>query len=56
MPSCHEMRNGMILRCPDCGLELKVVKECSECSGEEGTCCEGGCTFECCGGPLEMVD
>jgi len=56
MPSCHEMTKGMVLRCPDCGLELKVIKECSECSGEEGSCCEGDCIFECCGGPLEIVD
>ena len=57
MPSCHEMREGEVYVCKDCGLELKVVKECRDategslrCSCEES---ESPCTFSCCG--EEMV-
>ena len=55
MANCHEMRQGEIYVCGDCGLEIQVVKECKdlgkpadscECHtpGEEGVlvCCGKG--------------
>lgn len=40
---CSEMKRGQIYVCGDCGLELKVVKEC-DCS--EDSCTEPGCSGE----------
>jgi hypothetical protein len=57
MPSCHEMKEGEIYCCETCGLELKVVRKCSD-SGDpaaECACHEGEhdpCTFSCCGKEL----
>ncbi len=46
---CSEMKLGQVYVCGDCGLELKVVKEC-DC--EEGSC---SCSdLECCGGTLTL--
>jgi hypothetical protein len=56
MPSCHEMRMGEVYACPECGLELKVVKECKDAgtSAEDCACHVEGdpCTFSCCGGDM----
>jgi hypothetical protein len=56
MTSCHDMKKGDIFYCQDCGLELKVVKECedTEPSAGECGCCssESDCTFMCCGEEL----
>lgn len=56
MTSCHEMKVGDIFYCEDCGLELQVVKECSDTdtSASECGCCttEDTCTFSCCGKDL----
>ena len=30
MPNCTEMKTGEIYVCPDCGLELQVIKSCSK--------------------------
>ena len=50
MASCHEMKLGDVYVCEDCGLELKVIKECQECSDEEAACgCVEECKFACCG-------
>jgi hypothetical protein len=57
MPSCNEMKKGEVYACGECGLELKVVKECKDaaenaetcaCCGEEDICCD----ITCCGEPL----
>ena len=59
MASCHDMKKGEIYHCPDCGLELQVIAECTdcqksshdgscECSEEDHDCCE----MSCCGKPL----
>lgn len=57
MANCHEMKEGEIYICKDCGLELMVVKECQECGEPEDTCgCHSeheACSFSCCG--KEMV-
>ncbi len=56
MANCHEMKMDQVWRCPDCGVELKVVKECAECEGSAEACtCEVDCSLECCGKPLELV-
>ncbi|MBN1885489.1 MAG: hypothetical protein JW876_08210 [Candidatus Krumholzibacteriota bacterium] len=55
MPECHEMKKGQIWRCEDCGLELEVVAECSEC-GEGSDCAAEPCEFTCCGGPLTLKE
>jgi hypothetical protein len=55
MDSCHEMKLGQVYTCQDCGIQLKVVRECKECGAE--TCgCESPCTFECCGEPLRVKE
>ncbi len=56
MPNCHEMKVDQVWRCGDCGVELRVTKECAECETSEGACtCEVDCSLECCGKPLERV-
>ena len=54
MPHCHEMKMGSIYKCGDCGLELKVVKECSECGTSADECCHETCVFTCCDKPLAL--
>jgi len=40
---CSQMKLGQVYVCSDCGLELKVVRECSctedSCACEDTTCC-----------------
>ena len=51
MVNCHDMKKGETYKCPDCGLELKVTKtctnHCSDDSCEDDACPD--CTFQCCG-------
>ena len=55
MATCHDMQMGQVYVCESCGLEIKVVKECTECGTSEAECeCETPCTFECCGEPLKL--
>ncbi len=54
MAACHEMKEGQVYMCEDCGLELKVVKECTECGTPEATCSAEECTFFCCNKPLKL--
>jgi hypothetical protein len=54
MAHCHEMKAGQIFVCEDCGLELTVTKECTECSEEGEECCSGDCIFSCCGSDLVL--
>jgi hypothetical protein len=50
------MKKGEIYMCRECGLELKVVKECKDTgtSKEEHACTPGSgtCSFSCCGKDL----
>ena len=56
MLSCHDMELGQIYTCEACGLELKVVHECEDRSGDpEGHVCEP-CEFVCCDGPLTLKE
>ena len=46
---CSDMKMGLVYVCGDCGLELKVVKEC-DCEGESCSCSD----LECCSGGLKL--
>ena len=57
MPGCHDMKKGEVYACEECGLEIKIMKECKDaakgadecaCGCDEDTCCK----IECCGEPL----
>jgi hypothetical protein len=57
MPGCHDMKKGDIYVCGECGLELKVTRQCKDatkgadacgCGCEDDICCD----LECCGKPL----
>lgn len=57
MTNCSDMKMGQTYVCGECGLELKVVTECSECgpSPPSSSCgCVENCVFECCGQPLRV--
>ncbi len=58
MISCSQMKMNQVYYCGNCGLELKVVKECTECGTEKessATCgCVEECSFECCGEPMKL--
>ena len=49
MSECHEMKNGEIYVCEDCGLELQVVKTCAETNA-----CSCSEPITCCGKPLAL--
>jgi len=62
--SCHDLEEGKIYMCEECGLELKVVKKCKEygessddCACSSGSCEDPDdheCSFSCCGKPLKL--
>ncbi|UCF04212.1 MAG: hypothetical protein JSV33_09685 [bacterium] len=54
MPHCHEMKVGQVYACGECGIELQVVKECTECGTSEDECCHETCEFVCCDKPLVL--
>jgi hypothetical protein len=54
MTSCHEMKLGQVYMCEDCGLELKVIKECQECGTDESECTLDDCAFKCCGQEMKL--
>ena len=56
MASCHEMKLGQVYVCEECGLELKVVKECTGHAAEEACACETETGFVCCGGSLKLTE
>jgi hypothetical protein len=49
--SCHELKKGDILVCPDCGLEVKVTKACNCADEGVNACTDEG--FKCCGGLMQ---
>lgn len=51
MPSCAEMKKGQIYVCQSCGVELQVIKECTEC---EENCATDPCAFSCCNQELTL--
>ena len=42
------MKLDEVYVCEDCGLELKVIKECSDEETEGGTCEGETCVISCC--------
>jgi hypothetical protein len=55
MANCHDMKMDEVYSCPDCGLELKVVKTCDHGGeGEDHNCCQetDDCQIVCCGKAL----
>jgi hypothetical protein len=59
MVICHDLKEGDVLRCPDCGLEITVTKSCEENCGGNGCDESGACSeddFKCCGKSMEKVE
>lgn len=56
MPNCTEMKAGEIYVCPDCGLELQVIKACGDEGLHSDTCSleGGGCVLRCCDEELAL--
>ena len=56
MSGCHDLRKDEILVCEDCGMELKVIRECKDVGAPAEECAchteENPCSIECCGKPL----
>ena len=52
MSHCHEMKLNEIYACKECGLELKVVKECRDASLPPEQCKCDPCSISCCGEEL----
>lgn len=50
--NCSNLKDGQILVCESCGLELKVISECNEDR------CSTGCTgdMDCCGEPMKLKE
>jgi hypothetical protein len=49
MARCEELKMGEVYECPDCGLQVKVV---AECTCDESDCCDADsedCALTCCG-------
>jgi hypothetical protein len=56
MAHCHEMRVGQVYVCEDCGLELRVVKECHDVGEPTDKCACDPEGFQCCGKPLKLKE
>jgi hypothetical protein len=52
MASCHDMRMDEVYECKECGLQVKVIKECEEVGTPAETCECGPCVIGCCGEEL----
>ena len=50
MATCAQMRKGDIYACPDCDVELQVIKECAD----EGKCAADQCKLTCCDKEMEL--
>lgn len=53
MVHCNDMKNGQTYFCKECGLELQVIKECTEDKHPKGTPCTH-CTHVCCDKELTL--
>ncbi len=57
MVMCHDLKEGDVLKCADCGLTIKVVKSCEETCGANACDDSGACSdddFKCCGKLMEI--
>ena len=52
MAGCHDMKRDEIWSCPDCGLMLKVVKECDQAGTPAESCQHETPCLVCCDKPL----
>lgn len=48
MSHCHDMKEGDIYVCSDCGLQIEVIKECRDFEPSQGECSCNECRFICC--------
>lgn len=55
MSHCTELKVDQVWVCPACGLEIKVVKQCT-CSDDPSSAnaCSDDCVLKCCGEPLKL--
>jgi hypothetical protein len=51
MANCYNMKEGDVLVCDVCGLEVQVIKSCRCDEDEEGAC---SAPMECCGKPMRF--
>jgi hypothetical protein len=54
MPQCSDMKVGEVYTCPNCEIELQVVKEC--CEGDSPACVDDECSLSCRGQELMKKD
>ena len=54
MTNCHNMKKGDIYSCEGCGLELQVVKECTDVGKPADDCSCSPCTIVCCDKELQL--
>jgi hypothetical protein len=50
MANCGNLKEGDIITCTDCGLELKVIKTCNCGEGGDSACHD---VMQCCGKGME---
>jgi hypothetical protein len=50
--NCNDLKTGQTLVCERCGIELKVISECTDHS------CATGCAgdMDCCGEPMKLKE
>ena len=56
MAGCHDMKKNEVWTCPDCGLELKVEKECDQVGVPAEKCKHETPCLVCCDTPLVRKD
>jgi hypothetical protein len=52
MAGCHDMKKNELWTCPDCGLELRVEKECDQAGMPADQCKHETPCLVCCDKPL----
>lgn len=55
MAHCADMKQDQVYHCDVCGLEVKIVKECT-CSADPASpnACRADAVLVCCGKPLAL--
>ncbi len=53
MSCCSELKKNEVWACADCGLEVKIVKEC-DCLTEAAKACKPSECLSCCDKPLTL--
>jgi len=52
MTSCVDMKVGQVYVCPDCGIELQVIKACGD--DEHPSCGPEQCKLTCCDQEMQL--